>query len=532
MTLTIEPGTTIFFEQAGGITVTGNAAGTGRLLAEATPWRRIRLTRVPGGANWLGLQFENPAHLASPSESRLVCVDMEYGDGWGQAISVSYAKLLIDNASWAGGDSTALELDQPYLRVDRSVFPPISGTESIHGHGMTAGGYAIFEGNTFGATTGYNDVIDFSGCKRPGPIPEFYHNIFLGGGDDGIDLDGADAHIEGNVFSHFHKDFSGASSCNAIATGAEGGVSEIMVACNTFYDNDHDVLLKEGCYMWAEHNVFTGAAIASISFGEYDRGVSPGKGAYLESSIFWNNAAVFESYFDPDPGYGPQELTINQSIIPDAFGGLGTGNFDADPQFVYGPNDFHVKRSSPAIGRGTNGLDMGSQVPAGASISGGPYGTTHRTTANFTIGGPGIFGYRYRLMDNGAWATAWSGVFEIATNPQIALSGLTNGHTYTLHVIGRNSAGRWQSEDTTAAWTWTVDVTHRRLVINEVLAVNRQAVEYNGARPDAIELFYDGPLPIDLGGMSISDDADEPAKHVFADGTTMNPGASRSSIAT
>ena len=523
VTLTIEPGTTLFFEEAGGITVTGDAAGTGRLSAEGTPYRRIRLSRIPGGANWRGLRFENPSHLAAPAENRLTCVDMEYGDGQGQAINVSYAKVHIDHVSWAGGNSTALELEYPYLRVSRSTFPSISGTESVHGHGMTTGGYAILEGNTFGATTGYNDIIDFSACKRPGPIPEFHDNIFLGGGDDGIDLDGADAHIEGNVFSHFHKDFSGSSTCNAIATGASGGVSEIMVARNVFHDNDHDVLLKEGCYMWAEQNVFAGGSVASISFGEYDRGVSAGKGAYLDGNVFWNNAAVFESYFDPDPIYGPQELTIHRSIIPDAFGGLGVGNLDADPQFV-DADDFHVKRSSPAVGRGANGLDMGAHVPAGASISGGPYGATHRTTAGFAIGGPGIFGYRYRLMDNGTWAGGWSGVFEIAAQPQIALTGLANGHTYTLHVIGRNSAGRWQSEDAAATWTWTVDTSSRRLVIQEVLAINRSALEHDGARPDAVELFYDGPGPIDLAGMSLTDDPDEPAKHVFAAGTIMNPG--------
>ena len=128
------------------------------------------------------------------------------------------------------------------------------------------------------------------------------------------------------------------------------------------------------------------------------------------------------------------------------------------------------------------------------------------------------------MTDDGAWAGGWSSVFYIADNPQIALSVLTDGHTYALHVVGQDSAGRWQDPAEAAIWTWSVDTSCRRLIINEVLAINNTAVPYNAGFPDAIELYYDGPGRIDLGGMSISDDPDEPFKHVFSPGTTIDPG--------
>ncbi|MHC4761093.1 MAG: hypothetical protein ACYS9H_07095, partial [Planctomycetota bacterium] len=60
-TLTIEPGTTVYFNSETGITVNG------RLLAEGTEYQRIRLSRVPNsGATYNGIQFVN-----SLNDSRL-----------------------------------------------------------------------------------------------------------------------------------------------------------------------------------------------------------------------------------------------------------------------------------------------------------------------------------------------------------------------------------------------------------------------------------------------------------------------------
>ncbi|MHC4676499.1 MAG: lamin tail domain-containing protein [Planctomycetota bacterium] len=62
------------------------------------------------------------------------------------------------------------------------------------------------------------------------------------------------------------------------------------------------------------------------------------------------------------------------------------------------------------------------------------------------------------------------------------------------------------------------------MVINEVLARNIEAVDHNGTNPDMIELYYDGPAPLNLADMSITDDPDNRRKFVFPGGTTIDAG--------
>jgi hypothetical protein len=107
----------------------------------------------------------------------------------------------------------------------------------------------------------------------------------------------------------------------------------------------------------------------------------------------------------------------------------------------------------------------------------------------------------------------------------IVLSNLINGRTYTVYVIGKNTAGSWQSEDKpTASRTWTVDTSYSKLIINEVLAINSTTLERGGTFPDLIGLYYDGPASMSLSGMSITDNPDDPRKFVFSAGTSIQPG--------
>ncbi len=112
--------------------------------------------------------------------------------------------------------------------------------------------------------------------------------------------------------------------------------------------------------------------------------------------------------------------------------------------------------------------------------------------------------------------------------PPITLANLSNGQSYTVAVIGEDATGLWQSESSpTVSRTWTIDTSSKRLVINEILAVNQSAFPHNGAFPGAVELYYDGPAAIDLSGMSISDDPLVPVQFVFPPGVTMHPGEYR-----
>jgi hypothetical protein len=54
-----------------------------------------------------------------------------------------------------------------------------------------------------------------------------------------------------------------------------------------------------------------------------------------------------------------------------------------------------------------------------------------------------------------------------ANAPPIVLSDLANG-AYTVEVIGRNSAGFWQDENTAVSKTWTVQTSVPLLIENAV----------------------------------------------------------------
>ncbi|MBN1360151.1 MAG: lamin tail domain-containing protein [Sedimentisphaerales bacterium] len=513
VTLTIEPGATLFFAPDAGITIQQG----GRLVAEGEPYRHIRFTSLPGsGSRWNGVNFSRTLE-----DNRLAYIDIEYADALGTSTDVQSSRVLFDHVTWSGTNTEVLNLDHPTVIVRDCVFPSISGTEPLHGTGLSGDESLVFERCTFGTATGYNDIIDFTGAQRPGPILQVYDSIFLGGGDDALDLDGTDAHIEGTVFANFHHASGSDSSSNGIATGQSGGhASQIVATRNLFVGNDHGALLKEDCFLVAHNNTFVASALAAINFGEPERNPprSPGLGAYLANNIFWDNAALFEDCFqDPLPDYGPSELAIDASILAAPWHDLGLDNVDADPLFV-GPSDFQLRPASAARGSGLWGLDMGAYVPAGAAISGEPPAVTYRTEALLTVGGPGITDYRYSLNSpEGPWSE------ERSVDVLIELVGLEDGQSYTVYALGKNSAGRWQ-EQPNASRTWTVDVTARRLAISEVLALNTAAFEHQGTFPDLVELYYDGPSALDLTGMMLSDDPQQPDKFVFPPGVAMNPG--------
>ncbi len=446
VTLQIDPGVTLQFDSGAGIRVeTG-----GKLQAEGTEQERILMTRTPENTGtWDGIEFQQ-----TMEENLLSHVDMEHGDGRSNWIHVQHSKLLAEAMNWQQTNKTVIEVDHPSLLVKNCNFPNVGSVETIHGQTRTGKEYLIVEGNVFGSTLGYNDVIDFSDCRRPGPVFEVYNNIFHGGADDALDLDGCDSHIEGNVFMNFHKGNNTSSTSNALATGEYNGHSPTIVAArNVFVNNDHAILLKEGTYLRADNNVFVNSVYGAINYSEWpDRTVDPGKGADLTGNIFWNNGSTFQNQF-AQPGKQDPVIVVNDCLIPVDLQGLGVGNWFFDPKFVQPDSNFHLQPTSPAIGLGPNGLDMGAYVPEGASISGEPDSVTPDTTAILTIGGPGIIAYCYALNDT---ANGWSEVFDLETNPTIQLTGFQDGQTYKVIVKGKNSAGRWRAAPRESK-TWRVD---------------------------------------------------------------------------
>ncbi|HPD47710.1 MAG TPA: lamin tail domain-containing protein [Anaerohalosphaeraceae bacterium] len=520
VTLTIEPGTTLFFAAGTALNVNG------RLLAEGAEYRRICFTRIPGGGNWDGIRFEYPQEspprpTALRQNNRISYADMEYCDAAGHAIRAIYANVDLENVSFERSNDMHLDFSDSSILARNCSFCSLTGSELIHFWGFPDDGYALFEGNVFGTTTGYNDIIDLTGGKLPGPISRFINNVFLGGGDDGIDLDAADSWVEGNIIMHFHQDAPRESLSHAISTGTEyGEVSNIAVVRNLIYDVDHAFLIKDGAYAWIENNTVVDASIAVANFFEDRPGQWPAVGASFDGNIFHRVGAPFVNL---DAQGTVTDLAVNRSIIPDADLWPGVGNFTADPLLARSTDvtdpriDFVLRGGSPALGAGPNGLDMGALVPAGPSITGEPGPVTNKTHATLTIDGPGITHYRYKLND-GPWGA------ETPIDTPVTLTGLSDG-TYTVSVIGKNFAGIWQdAADAAVSDPWTVDSTWSRLVISEVLAHNTSLANTDGTLPDMVELRWDGPTSLDLSGMSLTDNPDNPSRFIFPDGTMIDSG--------
>src|SRR6185436_4858651 len=111
--------------------------------------------------------------------------------------------------------------------------------ETIHGTSPQGTQFLVFEGNTFGVNTSGDDVVDIGPAEGTPPPVQFRRNFFMGGGDDGIDLDGIDALIEDNVFTNFHKNTSRDTSSNGVTTGfgSTSNLSDVILRRNIFYNN-------------------------------------------------------------------------------------------------------------------------------------------------------------------------------------------------------------------------------------------------------------------------------------------------------
>lgn len=521
-TLSIGPGTTLYLAPDATLTING------RLLAEGTDAQPIRLTRAPDTTgSWRGLRFVNAAGI-----SRLVHVEMAYGGNDGEAnVYAAGSTLFLDHVSWTNTTSQLLDLNDSSITLLNSVLPSIEGDELIHFAGFPAGGHALIQSNHFGTTSGYNDIIDFTGGNRPGPIVRFRDNVFTGGVDDVLDLDGTDAHIEGNVFLNVHQDALRDSAAHAISTGRDSGeTAELVIARNIFYDCDHAVLLKEGASAVLQNNtvvrIATNApsvALASVvNFGEPNRGVTGGLGAALDGNILWHldQNRLYLNFTNTLMSW-----SVDHSIVPGT-NHPGSGNLNLDPLFVNDPgfsvvteatikSDLSLQAASPARGTGPNGLDMGALVPGGATITGEPASPTPLTTATLHVGGPGLAQYRYRL-DDGPWSE------PTGLSNTIILHGLAEGG-HVVAVSGLDSAGFEQATPTVSR-TWFVNRNAPGLRLNEVLARNDSSVPVGGRFPDLVELYNAGATALDLGGASLTDTPDEPRKFSFPSGTVLGAG--------
>jgi hypothetical protein len=517
VTLTIEPGVRVQFNAGTGLTVDG------RLLAEGQQTNHILFARTPGAAAWGGVTVRGA--VGSP-QTRLSYVDFS-GNGSTAFHSVT-GTVFLDHLTFAATDHQYVSLDGSSFLVQECVFPSATGDfEMVHGAGgIKSGGQGVFARNFFGVPSGYNDAVDFTGGNRPSPIVHFLSNVFSGSQDDGIDLDGTDAWIEGNIFLHVHRNGDTPDSAAAVSGGSNSGnTSEVTLIGNLFFDCDNATTAKQGNFFTLLNNTIlhttkTGG-IDGASGAINVRDTTPSlttfaRGCYLEGNVIWDAEQLVRNYDAAET-----TVTLSNNIVPVAWTGPGGDNQVTNPQFVHVPTlaetDFgtwqeaqilwdwlSLAPSSPGRGIGPNGRDLGGTETLGASISGEPTGTTNSSTALLTVGilrsgngiptagwpaGCGYTHYRWRL-DGGPWSAETS-----ILNP-ISLNGLTAGSHY-VEVSGRRDTGKYQDDagcgvaaSLTRSRTWTVGglVTPRWLSIERV--GDTAVMTFNAAASQSYSVFY------------------------------------------
>jgi hypothetical protein len=548
-TLTIQPGTTVYLNSGVNVTV----ANGGRLLAEGTETAPIRFTRAPGTtAPWGGITINGGA--GSP-ETRLTYAHLEFNGA--AAIHTAAGTVFLDHLTFGSTDRQYLSLDGSSFVVSHCVFPtPTGAFEPVHGaQGIKSGGRGLFLRNFFGKTSGYNDTVDFTGGNRPGPVVQFINNVFIGSDDDILDLDSTDAWVEGNIFLHTHKNGSPDSS-SAVSGGADNAdTSQVTIIGNLFYDCDQAAMAKQGDFFTLINNTIVRQTIQGGLDTEggvicvADNNAAEGAGMYLEGNIIYDAEQLVRNRT-------AAVVTFTNNVMKLSWSGPGGGNSAADPALKHIPqlaetafttweqaqvmwDWFSLLPGSPALGTGPNGRDQGGVIPLGASISGEPVGTTRQTTATLTVGvnrtgsaiptsgfpnGSGFTHYKWRL-DSGLWSV------ETPITAPITLSGLADGPHY-VEVAGKLDSAFYQDDAAygldavvTLSRTWIVSPGASDLRLNEVLASNAGALNHNATTPDAIELYNAGPTPLDLSGVRLTDDPQNPDKFIFPPNTILAAGS-------
>ena len=513
-TLTIQPGASVFFGSGATLTV----SGSGQVLAQGTAAQRIRMTRVPGGANWGSFDF-----LGATNESRLAYIDFEFcggttaADGHNAQLHVNNAsKVFIDHCTWPPTPVVEyISFDGSTFIVQNCIFPtypPPTGPESLHGiSGIPLNGYGILRDNYFGHTWGFNDTIDFTGGNRPGPILQIINNVFDGASDDCLDLDSTDAWIEGNVFLHVHRDPTRTDQAIDTASAISGGVdfvgtnSDWTIINNLFYDVDH-VFLNKGnstttpngggriaflyntvIHVAKEYSGSTAAEIAAFDWSD-DNIILPdpaiGSGMYAAYNIIYDCTTLHRFYSATN-----HTVIMDNNILSVPWSGPGSGNQVVDPRLNLSslgniaptnvtPAQARIAAQllpgSPAIGAGFGGLNLGALQAHGITIAGEPQGTVSSNNAILKVGPSGTFNWGTNAPQAWGWTAfkwkldggAWSAEIPVANNspftnlPMITLTGLSEG-PHTVYVVGRNDAGPGYYQDDTFVYPATAGIPAR-----------------------------------------------------------------------
>lgn len=553
-TLSIEPGVAVRLASGANLVV----ANGGRLLAGGTADRPILFTRS-GGVNW-GSIIINGGAGSPESVIRHARIEFNATSTSVPAIEVAAGTAVLDYLTFGNTASPYIHVDGASFVISHCEFPsPTASFEPVHGTlGVKSGGRGIFFRNFFGKLSGYNDSIDFTGGNRPGsPVVQFVDNVFMGSDDDILDLDGTDAWVEGNIFLHAHRNGS-PDSASAVSGGNDSGqTSEITVIGNIFYDNDQAATAKQGNYYAFINNTvvhqsgagFGDAGVTAV-LNFADEGIAQARGMYVEGNVLYDVERLTRNVTNATTV--ANNTFFNGNLWPAglSWGGPGATNLTNTPLFKFVPTVaqttnftnwaaaqvlrdwFSLLPGSAGVGNGPNGADKGV-IPIGATVAVGAGGGPNDAT--FTVGvlrsnavtaaaggfplGAGYTHYKWRL-DGGPWSA------ETPAGSSIAIPGFRAG-AHRFDVTGKRDAGTYQDEadyGELALVTSVFSQPAQKVVINEVLASNGSSVNHEGSYPDIIELHNPGAAAVDIGGLRLTDDQNNPDKFIFDPGTFIPAG--------
>jgi hypothetical protein len=505
-TLTIAAGTDVQVQKARRLVVNGvlRVEGTSAAPVVFGPVSGAPMEADPASAGlpfappkWGGIQFVN---TMSP-DNWISYAQISHAQTMEGGVGLVASRAVVDHCNISGTHWRGIYANASALTVQYCTFANVFGptenavtlgidnvAEQIKAEGAIPAGHRfLIYRNSFGTNKGHNDVIDVDSGTRPAPIVEIRENFFVGCGDELCDL-GGDVLLDGNFFQLVAKDPSMANGvfANAISTGDPGNPAATVVCTrNVFWDVDHCISCRVGAATIFEHNTVvkihpdfvdvggranTTSAISlrAVSFND-----PPGDGCYLAGNIFWNLPRVIGAADSPSTKVSKIEATRN-FVSPTASLAIGTrpqnlfsygaGNLTGDPLFVdESTGDFHLAASSPARLAGVMNRDAGAYVPTGAWLDTQTQGATTQTNQSITVGGPGIFAYRWRMVGSTTWSAPvpigealFSRVNPTQRTATLALTNLAPA-TYRVEVIGQDFAGQWQDEQTpTLSGEWTV----------------------------------------------------------------------------
>jgi hypothetical protein len=248
------------------------------------------------------------------------------------------------------------------LRVADSEFGLNSSGED-HGECLNGKSSAAeIVSNTFGLMTHYSDAMDLEDCHGA-DVPHIVGNTFLGGQDDGIDLDDCDAFVASNLVMNFWPPDPANPYKGVNGGGITGHASNPLLINNVITGCFHGVGFKNGAKPTLIHNTITGGHIG-VTFYRTNSGYPDPHGTLINNIIYGNEA--FDSGANQDlvlngkwwPSYDQSSgVQASVSLSHNLFGldVGGDATIVADPLFVWKDELPHPSADSPAVGQGQAG---------------------------------------------------------------------------------------------------------------------------------------------------------------------------------